>query len=186
MNLRNRLGLAVTTIAIAVVGTLSLAACGQPLTGTSTMSPEASALTALGFTNSDVTTGGDATTVQATTGPSANPNGRRPLRLRRLAIRRLALRGHVEHGEVTVSTKDGDKTIDIQRGTVTAITGTTVTVKSTDGFTLTWTFGSPIQVIEHRTTVQPSAVAVGQVVGIAGTRDGGVVTARLMVIPNAK
>jgi hypothetical protein len=96
------------------------------------------------------------------------------------------LRRNTLHGEVVVQTKDGVRTVDVQRGTVTAIDAKTVTVKSADGFTLTWTFGNPLHVVEHRTAVQPSAVKVGTEIGLAGVKDGGVTTARLIVIPNSK
>ncbi|MFD0639286.1 hypothetical protein ACFQ9X_54615 [Catenulispora yoronensis] len=44
------------------------------------------------------------------------------------------------HGERTVKGKDGKSVVhEWQTGTVTAVSGDTVTVKSTDGFTLTWT-----------------------------------------------
>jgi len=92
------------------------------------------------------------------------------------------LGAHVEHGEVVVQTKDGDKTVDIQRGVVTAIDDKSVTVKSTDGFTLTWSFGNPLKVVERRTTVQPNAVKAGATVGVAGTKDGTTTTARLISI----
>jgi hypothetical protein len=179
-----------TAIAAAALGVATIAgltACSPTDAASAAMSPEATALTALGFSDSDVTAAG-ATAADAT-GPSAAPSGRpgrgdkHPL-LRRLTIRR-ALGKNVLHGEVTVQTKDGTKIIEVQRGTVTAITDTTVTVKSTDGFVLTWTFGTPIHVIEHRTTVQPTDVVVGTVVGVAGTKDGSTDTARLIVIPNA-
>ena len=61
------------------------------------------------------------------------------------------------HGEAVVKTKDGGtKTVAVQRGEVTAIDGDSVTVKSTDGFTLTWTFGDELRVVERRTTVRPT------------------------------
>ena len=82
-----------------------------------------------------------------------------------------------------MQTKDGVKTVDVQRGTVTAIDARTMTVKSTDGFTLTWTLGGDLKVFEHRTAVQPSAVKVGTEVGVAGVKDGTTTTARLIVIP---
>ncbi|HKS98661.1 MAG TPA: hypothetical protein VJT31_03945, partial [Rugosimonospora sp.] len=106
-------------------------------------------------------------------------------RARRLALRR-ALRGNVEHGEVVVKTKDGDKTIVVQRGTVTAVDTTGVTVKSSDGYSLAWTFGSPIRVVQNGTSVQPSAVTTGEEIGIAGTRNGSAVTAQLILIPHGR
>ena len=63
---------------------------------------------------------------------------------------------------------------------------TTVTVKSADGFTLTWTFGDPVKVVKDRAKAAPSALTVGATVGVAGERTGGTTTARLVVVPGAK
>jgi hypothetical protein len=182
-----KLRTALASAALGVAAIVGLTACSPGATSASSMSPEATALTALGFTDSDVTPAGSTGTLgesDPSAAPTATPgkHDKHPL-LRRLAIRR-ALGRNVLHGEVTVATKDGDKVIEVQRGVVTAITGTTVTVKSTDGFVVTWTFGTPIHVVEHRTTVQPTDLAVGTTIGVAGTKDGTTDTARLIVIPN--
>lgn len=194
MNLRNRFGTTIAIVTLGALGAAGMAACSSPAPAVTSMSPEATALTALGFSDGDVTTTADGTvdaTVQypgvaATGTPTASgkADGSGVKRLRRLLIRR-GLGRNVEHGSVTIQTKNnGVQTVDIQRGTITAITDTTVTVKSTDGFTLTWTFGSPIRIIEHRSTVQPGNVVVGETVGVAGIHAGSTETARLMVIPN--
>jgi hypothetical protein len=183
-----KLRVALATAALGAVTVLGLAAC-SPLAASAAavdMSPEASALSALGFSPDQVVPAADtspspaASGTPAKPGASAHPGGKHPA-LRRLTIRR-ALAKNVEHGEVVVKTKDGDKTIDVQRGTVTAISSTSITVKSADGFSETWTFGSPIHVIEHRTTVQPSNVTTGATVGLAGTKSGSNLTASLLVI----
>ncbi len=57
-----------------------------------------------------------------------------------------------------------------------------MTVKSTDGFTLTWTFGDPFTVIKDKAQIQPGAVAVGTQVGIAGAKTANGTDARLMVV----
>ncbi len=176
MNVRNRMGLAIATAALGAAGMLGLAGCSSTPAYAGSLTAEQTALTAAGFTADDVTTG-------TTTSTAAPGNAKHP-RLRRLAIRKLALKGKVEHGQVTVETKTGDQTIDVQRGTVTAITATTMTVKCTDGFTLTWTTSGPLKVIEARTQIQPSAVTVGEFVGVAGIQDGANATAKLVVIPN--
>jgi hypothetical protein len=189
-----KLRVALATAALGAVAVLGVAACG-PLGAAAAvdMSPEASALSALGFDPDQVVPAADtspspaasgAPDTKAKPGASAHPGAKHP-ELRRLTIRR-ALAKNVEHGEVVVKTKDGDKTIDVQRGTVTAISSTSITVKSSDGFSETWTFGSPIHVIEHRTTVQPSNVTTGETVGVAGTRSGSNLTASLLVIPDNK
>lgn len=185
MNLRTRLGATIATATIGVLGVLGMAACDPSTAATASMTPDATALTALGFSDGDVTTAADGTPADATATTPATPGAKghpAARRLRRLLIRR-GLGQHIEHGVVTISTKNGDQTIAVQRGTVTAITDTTVTVKSADGFTLTWTFGSPIRVIEHRTTVQPKDVTVGETIGVAGLQSGSTETARLIVIP---
>jgi hypothetical protein len=183
MNVRNRAGVIIATVTLGAVGMLGLAGCSNGgASGTGALNPEQTALTAAGFSTDDVTT---ADTTATTTGgaDATNRNARHP-RLRRLAIRRLALRGKVEHGQVTVETKNGDQTIDVQRGTITDINSTTMTVKCTDGFTLTWTISGPLKVIEDRTQIQPSDVKVGELVGVAGLQDGANAIAKLVVIPN--
>lgn len=181
-----KLRLALAATALAAVGLLGLTAC-LPGSGTvgaqqgASLTPEQTALTELGFTQDDVV--GDTPADDPSASPAPAGGNGHP-RLKRLAVRR-ALARNVEHGQVVVDTKDGEKTIDVQRGTVTAITDTTITVKCTDGFSETWTFGTPLHVIEHRTTVQPKDLAAGDTVGVAGAEVGGTVTANLIVIPNA-
>lgn len=177
---RNRVGLALATAMIGVAGVLGLAACG-PAADAVTLTPEGQALSAIGFDNADLTVGARE---EPQADPSASAGHDRKGDGARRPLRRGLLRKNTLHGEIVVQTKDGVKTIDVQRGTVTAIDDKTVTVKSTDGFTLTWTLGTPLHVVEHRTTVQASAVKVGTEIGVAGTKDGSTVTAHLIVIPN--
>jgi hypothetical protein len=181
-----KLRIALATAALGAVALIGLTACG-PADASNALTPEASALSAaFGLSPDDVTTGSPALDPTPSAASSTAPDkGRKHPGLRALRLRR-ALGAHVEHGEVVVETKDGDKTVDVQRGTVTAITDTSVTVKSADGFSQTWVFGTPFHVIEHRTSIQASAVAVGTEVGVAGIKNGSTVTANLLVIPNAK
>jgi hypothetical protein len=156
-------------VVLAAAVLVGLAACGAT-SATSSLTPEADALTSVGFTSADLAPAAD---------PSPSTSGAAGHRAGKL---RRELGRHVEHGEVVVRTKDGDKTVDVQRGTVTAVTGSSVTVKSTDGFTETWAFGSPLRVVENRTTVQTSEVKTGVEVGVAGVKNGSTVTANLIVI----
>ena len=169
--MKKRLWLA---LAVATIGLVGLAGCDTSGTSTNSadLSPEAQALAALGVNPADLAA---APSSGPTVDPSAAPGGKHP-RLR------LKIRKNVLHGEATVQTKDGLKTIAVQRGTVTAITDTSVTVKSTDGFTQTWTFGPNLSVIEHRATVQPSGVKAGAEIGVAGPHEGSTYTARLIVL----
>lgn len=177
-----KIRVALATAALGTAALLGLTACGGTDVADS-LTPEATALTAVGFDEPDLAPAADPT-------PSASPDAKgqpdaKGHKDRRPALRRR-LGQHVEHGEVVVQTKKGDKTVDVQRGTVTAITGTSVTVKSADGFTQTWAFGSPLKVVERRSTVQPSEVKPGIQIGVAGAKNGTTVTANLIVIPDVK
>jgi hypothetical protein len=171
-----------------VVAMAGLAGCGWSREGrsgsagaesssaTTELTLEAQALQEIGFSEQEV---GPAPTESA----GATDDGRRLPGHRRA---RLAFHKNMLHGEAVVKTDDGTKTLVVQRGVVTAIDGSTVTVKSSDGFTLTWKFGSPLHVLEHRTRIEPSAVAVGTDVGVAGVKEGDTAMARLIVVPRKK
>lgn len=188
MSTHRRIGLAVATATLGVLGALGLSACGQFGSGQAAttvadiLSPEAQALAALGVNPADLAPGASASATPTASASADKAAKRAKLRERR-TVRGL-LRNTL-HGEAVVQTDNGTKTVEVQRGTVTAINDTSVTVKSSDGFTLTWTFGSPIRVIERRTTVQPKDVAVGATVAVAGTKNGANSTASLLVIPKA-
>jgi hypothetical protein len=171
-------------IAVAFTVLVGLAGCGHagdsggesagPV-DTSDLSWDAQALESIGFNTAELTSS-DPT-------PSVSPGSKKPripgVRHRRL---RIAFGQRALHGEATVQTDEGVKVIVVQRGTVTAIDSTSITVKSTDGFTLTWTFGNPMRVLENRQQIQPSAVSVGATVGVAGAKNGDTPVARLVVI----
>jgi hypothetical protein len=184
----------VSIAAVGVVALLGLSACGQLSgstqatsnnAGTSDLSWDAQALQSIGFNPDQVTLASqDVVQSAATASPSPGTHAGAGAKLRQLRHRlvRFGFGKRLEHGEATVQTEDGTKDVVVQRGSVTAITSTSVTVKSADGFTLTWTFGNPFTVIKDRAKIQPSTVAVGAQVGIAGAKDGSATDARLMVV----
>lgn len=98
---------------------------------------------------------------------------------------RVLLRKNVLHGEVVVQTKDGTRTVAVQRGEVTAIDDSSVTVRSTDGYSATWSFATDLHVVRHSTTVQPEEIKAGTQVGVAGAKDGDGLAARLIVVPRS-
>jgi hypothetical protein len=160
-------------IALAALALLGLSACGiaqsaepDSVDVAADLPAEAQALSAMGFEAALVP-------VEA---PTVDPSTR-PDRHRRA---RVFLHRNVLHGEAVVQTKDGQKTVAVQRGTVTAINDKSVTVKSADGFTQAWTFGSPLHVVEHRTTIQPNAIKVGDEIGVAGAKESSGYVARLI------
>lgn len=89
---------------------------------------------------------------------------------------RLAHR--VEHGEFTVHTKTGDQVIDLQRGQVSAVSATSVTVRSEDGFTATYTVGSASKVRVQKKASAIANVHTGDKVAVAATRSGNTDTLR--------
>ena len=163
---------------------LALAGCGRAA-GTeatdSALNWDGQALESIGFSTQDVA-GSDGATVTATQSPA--PGSRQKGRIiTRHKLVRFAFGKRALHGEAVVQTDEGTKTVVVQRGTVTAVDATTLTVKSADGFTLTWTFGDPVRVIKDRVQSSPSALTVGTNVGVAGERTGSTTTARLVVVP---
>jgi hypothetical protein len=164
-------------VLVAALALTGVAGCGRlrdraagSTTDTTDMSWDGQALQSLGYDTADLTS---AAAVDGTA--TAAPKARHP-RLRFVFQ-------HALHGEATVQTDEGLKTVVAQRGQVTAVDASSVTVKSTDGYTLTWTLGANSVVVVDRARSQIAAVAVGATVGVAGSRDGDTVTVRLLVVP---
>jgi hypothetical protein len=163
---RTRIALTFTTLGVAAL--LGLSGCGAATSAAAAdVSDEAYALQAVGLD----------TGLEAAPSPAAS----KAPAAHRKAIRQY-LRKNTLHGEVTVKGKDGATTIVVQRGTVTAVTSTGVSVKSTDGFAQSWTFGDKLRVVQDKKTVQTSALKTGAEIGIAGTKDGGKDSARLIAV----
>ncbi|SCG48768.1 hypothetical protein [Micromonospora halophytica] len=144
---------------------------------------EGQALAALGFDPSELDVQA-AAPAPSSAAPADKTRGERAEEWRKRRQARVLLRRNTLHGEAVVQTKDGGtKTVVVQRGEVTAIDGDSVTVKSADGFTLTWTLGDKLRVVERRTTIQAGDLGVGTTVGVAGAKDGDASVARLIVVP---
>jgi hypothetical protein len=160
---RTRMALTLTTLGLA--GLLALPGCGAGTAQTvaADVADEAVALQALGLEAAPAPS------------PSAEPGRGR-------AGIRKHLRKNTLHGEMTVQGKDGARTIVVQRGTVTAADAKSVSVRSADGFALTWTLGDKLRVVRDRKKVELSAVKVGAEVGVAGARTGDAHTARLIAV----
>jgi hypothetical protein len=122
----------------------------------------------------------------ATPRPSRSPGARptdRPKRPegerrenRRRAPGRIGPR--VLHGETVVATDQGNVTHVVQRGVVTAISGSSFTVRSADGFTLTWSRNADTKVRTAPKDQQQRALRVGDDVMSHGVRNGSSVLAR--------
>jgi hypothetical protein len=159
------MALILTTLGLA--GLLSLTACGG---GTAAdVSDEAYALQQVGL---------ETGLEQAEPAPSAAA----PAAQAKARAARKLLRKNTLHGEMTVQGRHGVRTVVAQRGTVTAVAAGTLSVKSSDGFALTWALGDKLKVLQDKKEVEASAIKVGAVVGVAGAKDGDTATARLVAI----
>lgn len=84
--------------------------------------------------------------------------------------------GGAVHGQLTVPKSGGGyQTVDVQRGTVTAVSSSSITVKSADGFTATYT-------VTGSTEVNAESAGIGSVksadsVFVTATVSGGTATA---------
>lgn len=83
--------------------------------------------------------------------------------------------GAVLHGELVVQDgTSGSRTVLVQRGQVTAVTSSSVTAKSSDGFTVTWT-------VNDRTRGSLQGIATGDQIMATGTKTGdGAATAEVL------
>lgn len=168
-----RVAVAALAVAVALVGLAGCGRFGDSAADQTELTWEEQALEEVGYTSEQLGLVGEDTT--------AAPGDRRAKHPRlRFAFR------HTLHGEAVIQTPEGTKTVVVQRGEVTEVNATSITVKSTDGFVLTWTFGDPLTVVKERKKTDASALAVGQQVGVAGAKEGSTVTARLIVVPRTK
>jgi hypothetical protein len=97
---------------------------------------------------------------------------------RKLAHRRFAgvLGGRILHGQVVVPKSGGGyQTVDVQRGQVTAVSSTSITVKSADGYSATYGVSSSTTVDAQSSGI--GSVKVGDRVVLEATLSGGTATA---------
>jgi hypothetical protein len=147
---------------------------------------EGQALAAMGFELAGAAVGVPESALAVATaapGPTAGAApGERAEDRRERRRARVLLRRNTLHGEVVVRAGDGTRTVTVQRGEVTAVDAESLTVRSTDGFTLRWTFDPDLRVVHRGTAIQAEQVAVGTRVGLAGAGQGDGAAARLIVV----
>jgi hypothetical protein len=107
---------------------------------------------------------------------------RRYLRLRSGLARLRLLARRTLHGQITVVTKAGLRTIAFERGTVQSLSGSSVVVKAPDGTAWTWQVGMATRVVKAGRRAGPNAIAAGQRVFVIGQVAGGSDDARRVVI----
>jgi hypothetical protein len=119
--------------------------------------------------------------------PTPTPTERVPLRLPigpRLPGQLPAI-DQMLHGEAVGKDANGAiKTYDWQNGQVTAVSGSSVTVRSSDGTTWTWTLNGDTKVRKNdKEDGSASDLATRDKVAIAGTRAGNTRTASMVADP---
>lgn len=164
--MRRRLGIAVATGAL---GLLVLAGCGVGDPDTYQQALDMSGLSTVDNTS-------------ASPAPSGSPAAGTGSKAGHARGIRRELRRNVLHGQVVVRTKEGTQTVAVQRGQITAVSPTSLTVKSTDGFSQTWQLGKDTRVRVDKKKSDAAALKVNQQVGVAGTASGGTSTAKLVVV----
>ncbi|MEU8265627.1 hypothetical protein AB0B89_00555 [Sphaerisporangium sp. NPDC049002] len=87
------------------------------------------------------------------------------------------------HGEATVRARGDFATYTWQRGAVTTASATSLTVKSADGVSWTWTVNSDTKIRKNGAKSTSSAVATGDTVFVLGRPDGDARTAQGVVVP---
>ena len=96
-------------------------------------------------------------------------------------LRARALRG--VHGEATVQRKDGFHITAWQRGQITSVSSSGVTVRSADGVSWTWTANGDTRVRKDGEKAALKDLAKDDKVVVAGERSGDTRTARLIRAP---
>jgi hypothetical protein len=90
--------------------------------------------------------------------------------------------GRVLHGEATVQKPGGGTTVvHFQNGVISAINGSTMTVKSTDGFTSTFTVNGTTRISLNGTDGTLSKLAKNDKVRVLGVEDGAGTVAKMVL-----
>jgi hypothetical protein len=88
--------------------------------------------------------------------------------------------GRGVHGEATVRDGDGFRLATFQHGEITALSSPTLTVKSADGATWTWTTNGDTRIRKDRENIALKDLAKDDEIRIAGERSGDTRTAKII------
>lgn len=94
--------------------------------------------------------------------------------------------GRVVHGDVVVKTKDGYRTVVMQRGTVVSVSATSLQLRSADGFTATYALGADTWVRKGHKNGSNSSPAAGDIATVLASRSGSTLTATKVLAHPAK
>jgi hypothetical protein len=113
-------------------------------------------------------------TASPTASPADKPGQRADAKGKHRALLRRAL-----HGEATLGGRQ-QQVVVFQRGIVEAVSATSMTLKSEDGFTATYVLNSKTRVRKQRQPATASDVEVKDKVRMLATKDGSVLTAKVV------
>lgn len=88
------------------------------------------------------------------------------------AAHHKGLLARVEHGEFTARVAKKDGVFDVQRGQVTEVSATSITVKSTDGFTATYLIDPATKVRKDKKAAAIADVKTGDRVQLLAAKNG--------------
>jgi hypothetical protein len=176
---RTRIGLALVTALLALLGLLGLATGGPaaasgPAAGSAAIAPSDTAASAVTTASNGQPSPQPSQPTPSASSPSAQPTAGHG--------EGLAMLRNVLHGEGVLYTEQGQVTVAVQRGAVTSVTDTSLTVRSSDGFSQSWNLPKGVHVIDHRNTVQANGVRNGTQVAVTGSKTGTTYTANLVVV----
>jgi hypothetical protein len=97
-----------------------------------------------------------------------------------------SLQNRALHGEATVGGATKQRVVSFQRGAVTKVSETSVTVKSVDGFTATYTVDAKTKVRKDKALVTIDDVKAADRVRVVATKDGADAVARTIRDRGAK
>jgi hypothetical protein len=111
--------------------------------------------------------------------PAAAPKAKQNGKHRSLQARAL-------HGEATVGGKKKQRVVDFQRGSVTKVSSTSITVKSVDGFTATYTVDAKTKVRKEKKAATIATIKTADRVRVRAVEHGSTATAKVIRDHGAK
>lgn len=93
---------------------------------------------------------------------------------------------HMLHGEFVTKAKTGYATFDTQQGSITAVSATSVSLKSADGFTATYAVTADAKVRKNGAGATITEVKTGDVARVVASKNGSALTVKGLVIGAGK
>lgn len=89
---------------------------------------------------------------------------------------------HMLHGEFVTKAKTGYATFDTQRGSITAVSATSISLKSADGFTATYAVTADAKVRKNGAGATITEVKTGDLARVVASKNGSTLTVKGLVI----